>query len=442
MLYLPAGFVLDLAADVPGQLRAAGAFGLAAVCAVLVAALRQVGPGPAPSIPPVPRTPLRRLLSGPLPGVLLLALLSFVPGQAAAGVLGPAFVALAAVVALGLLVFARLDRIPGRELIRGGAVSGHAGAAVFMMDLNELGRALSAEPDGGASARAAGWYARGGRTALGVLLQADVVAFLRTRGLWLRPVLLLALYVVLLLSGGAQPPLVQLGLIAVTVCAAVPALGGLARRTAIMPGLDMLLPLSPAGVRLSRMAMPAAALVLWTAVLCAVLVLLGAGDPALIALGALAGVGFGASAVRGAYRVQPDWTIPPKETPFGPIPSAQAGSLIRGLDTTLLALVPLLLGLFLGYVPGGVVAGVGWVFGRLRSCGDVLHFEVMRGASLRLLCGVLTLQFRGQPVRSRPPPRRRPAAPAPACPLCRTAPGTHAPSGRSPATPPRESPAA
>ncbi|UPO76401.1 hypothetical protein [Arthrobacter sp. Helios] len=76
------------------------------------------------------------------------------------------------------------------------------------------------------------------------------------------------------------------------------------------------------------------------------------GSPVLIALGALAGVGFGASAVRGAYRVQPDWTIPPKDTPFGPQPSAQAGSMVRGLDTTLLTMVPLLLGLFLSYAPG------------------------------------------------------------------------------------------
>ena len=131
----------------------------------------------------------------------------------------------------------------------------------------------------------------------------------------------------------------------------------MARRTAIMPGLDMLLPLSVSVVRFSRMALPAAALALWTAVLCAVLVLLGAGSPALIALGALAGVGFGASAVRGAYRVQPDWSLPPKDTPFGPMPNAQAGSMLRGFDTTLLALVPLLLGLFLGYVPGVLLLG-------------------------------------------------------------------------------------
>ena len=168
----------------------------------------------------------------------------------------------------------------------------------------------------------------------------------------MRPVVVLVLCVFLLLAGGAQPSLVQLGMVAVAGLAAVPALGAVARRTTIVPGLDLLLPLPVSVVRLSRMALSAAALALWTAVLCAALVLLGAGDPLLIALGALAGVGFGASAVRGAYRVQPGWTIPPKDTPFGPIPSAQAGSMIRGFDTTLLAMVPLLLGLFLGYVPG------------------------------------------------------------------------------------------
>ncbi|GAA1908303.1 hypothetical protein GCM10009688_10540 [Arthrobacter gandavensis] len=343
VLYLPFGFVMDLETSVRGQVLAAATFGVAAVSAVLLAGLQQARPAPQSAAE-------RR--SGSLPGLLVLALLSLVTVRVAAGSWVLAVGSLGVTVALGLLVFARLDRIPGRELIRGGAVSGHTGAAVYLMDLNEVGRALSTEPDGVASARAARWYARGGRTPFGALLRADTAAFLRTRGLWVRPVLVLAVFVVVLLAGGAQPPLVQLGMIAAAVFAAVPALGAVARRTAIMPGLDMLLPLSVSVVLLSRMALPAAALTLWTAVLCAVLVLLGAGSPALIALGALAGVGFGASAVRGAYRPQPDWTVPPIDTPFGPMPRAQAGTMIRGFDTTLLALVPLLLGLFLGYVPG------------------------------------------------------------------------------------------
>ncbi|UPO76395.1 DUF6297 family protein [Arthrobacter sp. Helios] len=341
--YLPLGFISDVGASVWGQFLSAGTFGVAAAAAVLLAALRQAKPERSGSG--------AGGRAGLGPGLLVLALLSLTPLRVTAGSWALAVTALSVTAALGLLVNARLDRIPGRELIRGGAVSGHAGAAVFLMDPNERGRSLSTD-HGVASARAARWYARGGRTPFGALLRADAIAFVRTPGLWVRPVVLLVLCLVLLLTGGAQPILVQLALIAVMVCAAVPALGAVARRTAITPGLDMLLPLSPATVRLSRMVMPAAALALWFAVFCAALVLLGVGSPALIALGALAAVGFGASAVRGAYRVQPDWTIPPTDTVFGPAPSAQAGSMIRGLDTTLLALVPLLLGLFLGYVPG------------------------------------------------------------------------------------------
>ena len=351
VLYLPFGFITDLGASEQGQFLGAGTFGLAAVCAVLLAALRQAGQGPAMPAREVPDL-VRRTVPGPLPGLLLLGVLSFVPRQAAAGVWGLALVTLAAVVALWLVIWPRLGRIPGRDLIRGGAVSGHAGAAVCLMDPNEVGRALAADPGAVVSTRAGRWYAKGGRTPFGALLRADTAAFLRTPGLWARPALLLLLCLAVLLTGGNQPVSMQLALIALTVCATIPALGALARRTAITPGLDLLLPLSPTAVRLSRMTMPAAALALWTAVFCGALVLLGAGRPMLMGLGALAGVGFGASVVRGAYRVQPDWTVPPADTVFGPVPTAQAGAMIRGLDTTLLALVPLLLGLFLGYVPG------------------------------------------------------------------------------------------
>lgn len=111
VLHLPIGFITDLEAWVSGQVLAAGTFGAAAVCAALLAALRQAGPDPEAPGPSRPEL-LQRLFSGPFPALLLLAALSFVPRQAAAGVLGPALAALAADVALGLLVFVRLGRIP------------------------------------------------------------------------------------------------------------------------------------------------------------------------------------------------------------------------------------------------------------------------------------------------------------------------------------------
>ncbi|KAD4059905.1 hypothetical protein GD627_02130 [Arthrobacter yangruifuii] len=356
VLYLPVGVITDLQATFPGQLAGAAVFGLAAVCALLLAGLRQsAGAGGAYGAYGAFGSSGAARALGTAGALLLLALLSFLPRQAAAGAVWPAAVVLAAVVGLALWVYTRMEAIPGRELIRGGGVSGHAGAALYLMDTNELGRAFAGTPRTGTTSRARRWYARGTRTPFSALLRADATAFLRTPGLWGRPVLLLLLCVAVLVAAGSQPALMQLAVILLTICAAVPALGALARQTAITPGLDALLPLSPSLVRLSRTALPAAALVLWTALFCTVLVLLGAGSPALIGLGALAGPGFGAAAVRGAYRPLPDWTAPPAETVFGPVPTAQTGSLARGLDTILLAAVPLLLGLFLGYVPGALL---------------------------------------------------------------------------------------
>ncbi|MDK1326463.1 DUF6297 family protein [Arthrobacter sp. zg-Y1143] len=367
VLYLPVGVITDLQAAFAGQLAGAAVFGLAAVCALLLAAVgqsagngqvggQQVDGQPGGNRPTagngIPAGPF-----GTAGALVLLALLGFLPRLAAAGEWWPAPAALAAVVGLGLWVQTRLERIPGRELIRGGGVSGHAGAALYLMDTNELGRAFAAAPGARTSRRARRWYAKGARTPFGALLRADATAFLRTRGLWGRPVLLLLLCVAVLLAAGQQPALMQLAVILLTIGAAVPAMGALARQTAITPGLDALLPLSPALVRLSRMTLPAAAMALWSAGFCTVLVLLGAGSPALIGLGALAGTGLGAAAVRGAYRPLPDWTVPPSDTVFGPVPTAQTGSLARGLDTILLAAVPLLLGLFLGYVPGALLLG-------------------------------------------------------------------------------------
>lgn len=101
--------------------------------------------------------------------LLVLALLTLVAVRVASGswALGDLSVASA----LGLVVFARMGWIPGRELVRGGAVPEHAGAALYLIDLNEVGRALSAEPDGAASPRAARWYRRGGRPPFGALLR-------------------------------------------------------------------------------------------------------------------------------------------------------------------------------------------------------------------------------------------------------------------------------
>ena len=266
----------------------------------------------------------------------------------------PALVA-AAAVGLLALVARRAGRVRGEELVRGGAVAGHAGASLFMMDANEVLRALGSgrqRVDGG---RAARFYARPTRGPLRALIRADAVAFLRLNPPLAPSILWLAACMATLLVEGGLPEFAQLAVIVIAGCATASGMGTVARKTALVPELDALLPLHPALVRTSRTLMPCLAMALWMTALSGLLVLLGAADPLLMAVGALAGVGMGAGTLRAATRTPPDWTAPPVETPFGPVPRAQLGSLLRGLDVTILATIPLLVALYLGYVPWSVL---------------------------------------------------------------------------------------
>jgi hypothetical protein len=340
VIYLPFSMVTALDRDFLEHLLASLTFGAAGAIAVLLAAVQQLA------------------LLGPRLGKTIAA-----AGLLACSVL-PALsptpwpTALVAVAAVGLLavMVPYAGQVRGDELVRGGAVAGHARASLFMMDSNEVLRALGGNRkrlDGG---RAAGFYARPARGPLRALIRADVVAFLRLNPLLTPLVLWLAGCIALLLVEGGLPEFAQLAVIVIAGCATASGLGSVARKTALVPELDAMLPLHQALVRTSRTLMPCLAMSVWMSVLSGVLVLLGAADPWLVAVGALAGVGMGAGTLRAATRTPPDWTAPPVETPFGPVPRAQLGSLMRGLDVTILAMVPLLMALYLGYVPMSLMA--------------------------------------------------------------------------------------
>ena len=283
--------------------------------------------------------------------VLAAAAVLVLPGPALSGSRWPLVVAGLTASGLWLLLYSRLEQISGAELVRGGAVSGHAGAAVYFMDVNELSRALSTPAKPAAAVRGRSLYARPGTGPARALLRADLVAFLRAPGKLLLPAAaLLACAVVLLLESGV-PVYAQLAVMGLAACAAASAAGGVARQTALLRGVDRLVPLPHPVVRSSRMLAPALALAVWMALLGTGLTLAGAAAPGIIGLGVLAGIGLGAAAVRGGYREAPDWSVPPVNTPFGPVPSAQLGDLGRGLDTAFLSLFPFLLAVFLGMSP-------------------------------------------------------------------------------------------
>ena len=324
------------------RLAGAAAFGLAAAVMLLLAALRQTSSSGR-------SRPAAALI---LPAAAVLALL---PEAAAAGYRWSPALAAAAAASLWLLLRNRLEHIPGAELVRGGAVSGHAGAAVYFMDVNELSRALAAPGKPSAAVRGRKFFHRPGAGPFAALLRADLVAFLRLPGVWVLPAASLLVCAVVILLEGGLPVYAQLAVIAAAGCASSSAVGAVARQTALLAGVDRLLPLPPAAVRGSRMLAPALAMAAWLALLGAGLSAVGAADPAIAGLGAAAGAGLGAAAVRGGYRQAPDWSVLPVDTPFGPVPSAQLGDLGRGLDTAFLALFPFLLAVFLG--PSPALAG-------------------------------------------------------------------------------------
>ncbi|MFF2841178.1 DUF6297 family protein [Paenarthrobacter sp. NPDC057981] len=336
-VYLPFSIVTAVDRTGPEHLLASAAVGVSGVIAVALAAFRQLGLlGPR----------LGRVVSVAV--LLACAVLPTIPGA-------PWPEALVAVAAVVLLAVAgrRAGRVRGEELIRGGAVAGHTGASLFMMDSNEVLRALGSgrkTVDGG---RAAGFFARPAGGPLRALIRADTVAFLRLNPPLLASLLWLVACVAVLVEGGL-PEVAQLAIIVIAGCATASGMGTVARKTALIPELDALLPLHPALVRTSRTLMPCLAMAAWMTVLSGLLVFLGASDPALIGVGALAGVGMGAGTLRSATKAVPDWSAPPVDTPFGPVPRAQIGSLMHGLDVTILAMVPLLVGLYLGYTPWAV----------------------------------------------------------------------------------------
>lgn len=261
----------------------------------------------------------------------------------------PLVMALMAAVALVAYLLPRLGDVRGLELQRGGAVSGHAAASIFLVDVNELRRALATEPHPGVNRRGSRFYGRPTRWAFAAVVRADIVAFLRLQPAPTIPLLWLGICVSVSLITPALPMLLQLGVILVAGCLTTSGAGTVARRIAVITGLDSVLPVSPALVRCSRMVMPALSMAVWMAVLTTTFVALGSTPPSLVFLGVLAGAGMGAGAVHAATRPAPDWR-PPVDTPFGLVPRDQMSSLLRGTDVTVLVMVPVLLALFLGTV--------------------------------------------------------------------------------------------
>lgn len=258
--------------------------------------------------------------------------------------------------ALGAAVLWRrsLGRLSAAVLAQRVGAAEHAGAAVLSLDTRELARALGRGRAGPSRRRSR--RLRAARGPASALLLGEALALLRAPGLLLGLLSLACAAVVAqqvpALGHGAGLAVVAL---VVGVRAAQTGARG-AQEADVVPALDSLLPLGSRATRVLRTVLPAlaSAVVLHVALL-PVLVDAGSGAWTWSALLLLGGVGFGAAAVRGAYRRPPDWSAPLLATPAGALPTGAVSSALRGPDLALLVVVPLAVGVVLGTATGMLV---------------------------------------------------------------------------------------
>ncbi|ACZ22255.1 hypothetical protein Sked_23400 [Sanguibacter keddieii DSM 10542] len=242
-----------------------------------------------------------------------------------------------------------LGRVEASVLAERAGTAQHVGASALSLDTRELARALGRGRPG--RPRRASRRLRLARGPASALLHSEVLALVRAPGVLLGTAALAGAAVVAqqvpaLGSGG--------GLVVVAAVVGLRAAQAGARGAAeadVVPALDAMLPLGSRSTRLVRTVVPAltSAVVVVTSLAAAVRGLDGALWSWVLLL-ALAGAGFGAAAVRGAYRKPPDWSAPLLATPAGALPTGAVVSAARGPDLALLVVVPVGVALVAGTV--------------------------------------------------------------------------------------------
>jgi len=296
----------------------------------------------------------------------------WVPGVAVAGA------ALAAAVLLGL-ADRGLGRLPARTLRLSGSTAQYAAASVLSLDTRDLGRALAARRQRPVRRR---WRFRSVTRAWQAVAAADLLLLVRSPWQLGQLVVATAVPVLAARTDGLDrlPPAVWGGLLLGWALAAV-SVGHPARHASAAPGIDRLLPLSPAQAVAAHCAVPAIALCMVAATSG---VLIGAGSGSALAwagLGLAAVPAWTAAAVRGGYRPELDWTGPVMSTPMGTLPTGIGATLVQGLDVGILGSVPAIVAVHLGGAPSaGMIAGQ--LFWALAVGAGGLAFTVRRLTSV------------------------------------------------------------
>ncbi len=261
------------------------------------------------------------------------------PGRVPAVVLGPAVAACVLLaVALGRAAVVRLPRLARHHLVPGGRLAPGLSGALATLDL-----ALAYDVVHGHR-----WNAhlpvrsrRGGPSGPARLVWADLVRVRRSPGTVLLPLASVVVAYAARSAGAGRPTLLLAGLAAFAT--ALPLLAGL-RVLTRTPGLLRVLPFPDATARRASLVVPA--VVLLVVGLAAAPALAGPAEgpePATaVALALAVAAAALAAAVRWVSGRPPDYSRPLVSTPAGAVPTNLYGSVLRGLDVLLVALVPVL----------------------------------------------------------------------------------------------------
>ncbi|MGG7655474.1 DUF6297 family protein [Kocuria rosea] len=181
------------------------------------------------------------------------------------------------------------------------------------------------------------------------LWRAETVGWLRLPGSF--PLWTAAAGAMLMIAAtpGWGTPAVVVPALVITALVAADLAAAATRITALTPEVETILPISATAARLARVLTPCLAMAAWAALVLGVLGVL-TGTTSLVALGALTGIGLGATAVVGARRPPLDWSGAVIMTDAGVVPIGVISQLTTAHTLGLLVLVPAVLALIMGTV--------------------------------------------------------------------------------------------
>lgn len=283
-------------------------------------------------------------------------------------------------------------------MISSGAASEHAGAALALLDDKALGSALDAagsRESKRARAKRERIRARGSdsfarmlparwvRRPYVALVRAELPVLLRTGKSWRGMLAGWCIPAAGVFAGPDGQPLVLAVLVLVGSLLAARAASQAAAQAADVPSLDAIIPLGRVGVRQTHALVAALLLVPWGVCLAGFpgwAVGRDAGEiPVLLGLGAMAGAGLAAGAVRMAFRPAIDWGSVMLMAAMGRATGPMVLHFTYGYEVMAVSVIALVAGLLLAPIPpvllvlAAVVAAVAWGVGTSTSTRSNVH---------------------------------------------------------------------